>query len=211
MGTKKACESNINIGSGNSYLKINDAFGIPEAGYVVLRDSFGNEVHKYGDDIINLSLISTNVKCNRINFTLLPHQLREEGRWMWFLSFFNGKGVNNNNLSVNTLYKYFYSFVRPLALFASSMDTTMTNVLGDKSLLSKYIYTHQKESQLKASQGMLALYIHLGSERIGFEVAYDDQLRNYVSQRVNEWKYRREQVPVIPPRIYQERARLMWG
>lgn len=211
MGIKNIYEPNICIGSEGSSLRVGSNFKIPAAEYVILRDSFGNKIHRYGDDIINLSLISINAKCNQIDFTHLPNHLREEGRWMWFLAYFNGKGVNKNTLSVNTLYKYFYSFVRPLALFADSINTTMTNILGDKKLLSKYIYMHQRESHLKASQGMLSLYINLGFENIGFTVAYDAHLRNYVNQKVNDWKYKREQVPVIPPRIYQERARLMWS
>lgn len=211
MGIKNEYEPNISIGMESSSLNVNNYFRKPEAEYVILRDSFGSEIHRYGDDIINLSLISTNAKCNKIDFTCLPNQLREEGRWMWFLAYFNGKGVNKNTLSVNTLYKYYNSFVKPLAHFADSINTTMANILENKKLLSKYIYTHQKENHLKASQGMLSLYINLGFESIGFEVAYDVQLRSYINQRVNDWKYKREQVPVIPPRIYKERARLMWS
>lgn len=188
----------------------NEAFSPPRPEYVILRDSSGNVVHRYGDPVIELSIISTKDKGNKIDFTQLPSKLREEGRWLWFIIFFYGKGVNRNSLSVNTLYKYFYSFVKPLVIFSCSNNTNIFNVLGDKILLSKYIYFHQNESQLKASQGALSLYLQSGIEKTGFEVAYDDSLRCYVNQRVNDWKYIRQQVPVIPPRIFKAKASLMW-
>lgn len=179
----------------------------PPDDFVVSRNRDGSVVSTYGQIAWDLSAYHPEGKSNILNFCywsageLNParKQLSYEIRHIIFLLIW---ARDRAPLSLGTLQNYL-TVLRALAKYAEDVSCQIRDILIDEKRLWWFIETRCSGWAIETFGSLLPLLANLGSERLGFDIVGDKQLKDI---RTLGQKYRTslKQHAPIPTRIYSK-------
>lgn len=171
---------------------------------VISKDINGSVISRLDDNIIDLSPYSNSASkySSKFNFQKVSPKYRGQIKNLWYILFKYGKGKNNNNLSVSTLYKVFNEFLYKLSLFSVKNDIEPIKVLSNEKNMFVFIKKNaNSRSFLKTAQSSLSLF-HSHPQQAGFIVSFPEVLSQYIANQIKLSDAHLEQTVLIPPRLY---------
>lgn len=113
-------------------LYIDENFKIEEIQntFVISRDNKGNTLSRFQDDIWDFSAYSViSTYQDKINFGTLRLDDSKIAKKIMLILLIMGRGNKSSQLSVLTLYNYFYSAIRPLSQFSEQNNISLMKSL----------------------------------------------------------------------------------
>ncbi len=184
----------------------------PPDGFVISRNSEGEVVSRYGDDVFNFSPYATREKMQkRIYFNnwisdsnIKSKTLSQEFKWILFIKIYFYAGGRAGHLSISTLVDY-ADVLKCLCIYCYKHNNTILQVLSNENLLFGFLnQKNNKIRYLKTISSLLSCLTSLEQGILGVEFNGSNlvKLRDLLNKKRKDEPY--NQTPVIPPRIYTQ-------
>ena len=120
------------------YLDENFNIGEIENTFVISRDNRGNALSKFQDDLWDFSTYSViSTYQDKINFGILRLDDIKIAKEIMLILLIIGKGNKGSQLSVLTLYNYFYSGIKPFSQFSEQNNISLMKSLFSEKFILK--------------------------------------------------------------------------
>lgn len=173
---------------------------IPVESFVVSRNSRGETVSRYGDDIWDLRSyrLAGDTGSARINFDFTLPSMKSEAKWLVFLILYVAEGETGKGLSISTIMNYIKT-IRRLFLYVQENASTVNDIVSNSNELEKFVIQLGTRNLFSGFSAILGLLIKIPYEISGYRVVsyYFKYVANRKSREIPQYN----QHSVIPPRI----------
>ncbi|CAM4384192.1 hypothetical protein [Arcobacter suis] len=195
-------------------LYIDENFKIEEIQntFVISRDNRGNTLSRFQDDIWDFSAYSViSTYQDKINFGTLRLDDSKIAKKIMLILLIMGRGNKSSQLSVLTLYNYFYSAIRPLSQFSEQNNISLMKSLFSEKFILKYLYVNRKDTTKLRFLARLLKYLCESYNIIhNIQSVFTNEIKQFVEYSRKKNEENSEQTLLIPSRIYLYGIKKRW-
>lgn len=185
----------------------------PNNDFIVSRDALGNEVSRYGDGVWDFKAYATG-SVDNFNFkkSFSLNQI-EDAKWLFFVMdrVVHAKGSRNGNTySVSTLMTIFKLF-KTFCNFADKHKMGAIDLLKNEKLMALLVQENlTNTSFVNHMRATMNKLIEVGYELLGFVPILNEISLQRLRKAGSYIEQKKEQTPVIPPRLYSQYVTSLW-
>ncbi len=194
------------------YLDENFNIGEIENTFVISRDNRGNALSKFQDDLWDFSTYSViSTYQDKINFGILRLDDIKIDKEIMLILLIIGKGNKGSQLSVLTLYNYFYSGIKPFSQFSEQNNISLMKSLFSEKFILKYLYANRKDTTKLRFLAKLLKYLCESYNTIhNIQSVFTNEIKQFVEYSRKRNEENSEQTLLIPSRIYLYGIKKRW-
>ncbi|MCG3692490.1 hypothetical protein [Aliarcobacter butzleri] len=183
----------------------------PKVDFVISRNSLGEKISSYGDDIWDLTPYSR--KTINIHFeTILDDELKKESKRILFMYLFKTEGKGSSYVSGESLNGVYLMGVRPIIDFIFPKKFTLKQFFENDKYINDYLKYIEKNCLYICIhfQVILNLLNKLRVEHSGINYKESKNNNQKLAQLIKTYTNNMNQTEVIPVEIYVKAAQMRW-
>jgi len=183
----------------------------PDLEFVISRNSDGDILSRYKDDIWDLTVYSE-TSGRKLYFTNIKNKkVRNEVKRFMFILMVFSSGRGGTTKAPSTLRKYLQRLFVPLSQFVDKYNISMVEFFEDSNYMKKNVEFMKKESSyLSCLYTILILFKNLSNTSLGMKYILSKDLEKKISRYSINAKKQTKQTPVIPTSIFLSATAQRW-